>query len=130
MSCLFCRIAAGEIPATKVFEDEEIIAFDDIHPQAPMHVLVIPRVHVATLNDLDAAHEGLAGRDAAPGSGDCRASAATRRAAIARCSTATPTPGRRCSTCTCTCWADGRSPGRRDRQPVAGRTAVDEERRF
>ena len=62
MSCLFCRIAAGEIPATKVFEDDEIIAFDDINPQAPMHVLVIPRAHVATLNDLDSAHEALAGR--------------------------------------------------------------------
>jgi histidine triad (HIT) family protein len=62
MSCLFCRIAAGEIPAKKVFEDDELVAFEDIHPQAPLHVLVIPRAHVPTLNDLDQAHEALAGR--------------------------------------------------------------------
>lgn len=61
MSCLFCRIAAGEIPATKVYEDEELVAFADINPQAPMHVLVIPRAHVSTLNDLDPAHDRLVG---------------------------------------------------------------------
>lgn len=61
MSCLFCRIVAGEIPATKIYEDEQLIAFNDINPQAPMHVLVVPRSHVATLNDLDAAHDGLIG---------------------------------------------------------------------
>ena len=72
MSCLFCRIAAGEIPATKVFEDDEIVAFDDINPQAPMHVLVIPRAHVATLNDLDACARGAGRANAAPGSGDRR----------------------------------------------------------
>jgi histidine triad (HIT) family protein len=60
-SCLFCRIAAGEIPATKVYEDDRIIAFTDINPQAPMHVLVVPREHIATLNDLDPAHDGLVG---------------------------------------------------------------------
>ncbi len=61
MSCLFCRIAAGEIPAKTVYEDAEILAFEDINPQAPMHVLIGPRAHVATLNDLDAEHEALAG---------------------------------------------------------------------
>ncbi|MDQ3069528.1 MAG: histidine triad nucleotide-binding protein [Acidobacteriota bacterium] len=61
MSCLFCRIAAGEIPATLVYEDERVIAFNDINPQAPMHVLVVPRRHIATLNDLTAGDEGLAG---------------------------------------------------------------------
>jgi histidine triad (HIT) family protein len=50
-SCLFCRIVAGELPAKKVFEDDAILAFADIHPQAPFHCLVIPKVHVATLND-------------------------------------------------------------------------------
>ncbi len=60
-NCLFCRIAAGEIPATKVYEDDRIVAFNDINPQAPMHVLVIPREHVATLNDITAAHDGLVG---------------------------------------------------------------------
>ena len=62
MSCLFCRIGRSEIPAQKVFEDGEIVAFEDIHPQAPVHVLVIPRLHVATLNDLQSEHDALIGR--------------------------------------------------------------------
>ncbi len=45
--CLFCRIAAGEIPSTKVYEDEHVLAFRDIAPQAPVHVLVIPKKHVS-----------------------------------------------------------------------------------
>jgi histidine triad (HIT) family protein len=61
MSCLFCRIVAGEIPAKKVYEDDDVVAFDDINAQAPMHVLVVPRAHVATLNELDRAHDGLVG---------------------------------------------------------------------
>ena len=60
-SCLFCRIVAGEIPAARVYEDERLVAFNDINPQAPMHVLVVPRAHVATLNDLEAGHDGLVG---------------------------------------------------------------------
>ena len=60
-SCLFCRIVAGEIPAKKVYEDDQVIAFEDINPQAPMHVLVVPRTHVATLNDLAPEHDGLIG---------------------------------------------------------------------
>jgi len=61
MSCLFCKIIAGEIPASKVFEDDQLIAFNDINPQAPMHVLVVPRRHVATLNDLAAGDDALVG---------------------------------------------------------------------
>ena len=60
--CLFCRIIAGEIPSSRVYEDAEMIAFNDINPQAPMHVLVVPRAHVATLNDLTPEHDGLVGR--------------------------------------------------------------------
>ena len=60
--CLFCRIAAGEIPAGIVFQDEAVVAFRDINPQAPLHVLVVPRRHVATLNDLHEADDGLVGR--------------------------------------------------------------------
>ena len=60
-SCLFCRIARGEIPARIVHEDEDLVAFRDIAPQAPTHVLIIPRVHVATLNDLEPRHRGLLG---------------------------------------------------------------------
>jgi histidine triad (HIT) family protein len=60
-SCLFCRIIAGDIPATRVYDDDDLIAFEDLNPQAPMHVLVVPRAHFATLNDLSAAHDGLVG---------------------------------------------------------------------
>ena len=60
-TCLFCRIVAGEIPASKVYEDDRLIAFNDINPQAPMHVLVVPREHIATLNDLGPDHDALVG---------------------------------------------------------------------
>jgi histidine triad (HIT) family protein len=61
-NCLFCRIIAGELPAAKVYEDDQIVAFDDIQPQAPVHVLIVPRKHIPTLNDLDAADGPLVGR--------------------------------------------------------------------
>ena len=61
MSCLFCKIINGEIPAAKVFEDDRVIAFNDINPQAPMHVLVVPKQHIATLNDLSRADDELVG---------------------------------------------------------------------
>lgn len=50
--CLFCRIASHELPATIRFEDEAMIAFDDIHPKAPVHVLLVPKFHVASMNDV------------------------------------------------------------------------------
>lgn len=52
MDCLFCKIADGKIPAHKVFEDDEVIAFRDVNPQAPTHILLVPRRHISTLNDL------------------------------------------------------------------------------
>jgi histidine triad (HIT) family protein len=61
MSCLFCKIVAGEIPAKRVYEDDKVMAFEDINPQAPTHVLVIPKRHVATLNDLQEGDDGLVG---------------------------------------------------------------------
>ncbi len=61
MSCLFCKIIAGEIPAAKVYEDDQLMAFNDINPQAPVHVLVVPKRHVATLNDLSPADDALVG---------------------------------------------------------------------
>ena len=60
--CLFCKIAAGEIPAQVVYTDEHALAFRDINPQAPTHVLVIPRRHVASLADASDADEPLLGR--------------------------------------------------------------------
>lgn len=50
--CLFCKIIRGEIPADRVYEDDDVLAFKDIHPKAPTHVLVIPKIHVATLADM------------------------------------------------------------------------------
>jgi len=62
MDCLFCKIAAGEIPADVVYEDDEILAFRDIAPQAPVHVLVVPRRHIAGPAAVGEAEAGLAGR--------------------------------------------------------------------
>lgn len=60
--CLFCKIVAGEIPANIIYQNDQVIAFDDIHPRAPQHKLIIPRKHIATLNDLLPEDELLAGR--------------------------------------------------------------------
>ncbi len=60
-SCLFCRVIAGESPASFVHQDDRLVAINDIRPQAPTHVLVIPRRHIATLNDLTEAEDGLIG---------------------------------------------------------------------
>ena len=60
--CLFCKIVEGKIPAKLVYEDADVVAFDDIQPQAPVHVLVIPRKHVPTLNDLGPDDDALAGK--------------------------------------------------------------------
>jgi histidine triad (HIT) family protein len=59
--CLFCRIIAGKIPAQTVFEDGDLVVLKDINPQAPLHVLIIPRKHIATLNDLTGADDALIG---------------------------------------------------------------------
>lgn len=52
--CIFCKIVRGEIPCTKVYEDDKVLAFDDIHPMAPVHVIIIPKQHISTLMDIDA----------------------------------------------------------------------------
>ena len=57
--CLFCKIAAGEIPSTKVYEDDRILAFRDIAPQAPTHILVIPKVHIGSVAEVTAENSGL-----------------------------------------------------------------------
>lgn len=61
MDCLFCKIAAGEIPSTKVYEDDTILAFRDINPQAPTHILVIPKTHIGSAAELTEAHAALVG---------------------------------------------------------------------
>lgn len=60
-SCLFCKLAAGEIPSAKVYEDAKVFAFRDIAPQAPVHILVIPKTHIASVQELDAGNIDLAG---------------------------------------------------------------------
>lgn len=62
MDCLFCKIASGELKAEVLFEDSEMMIFKDINPQAPIHLLVIPKEHIATMNDTDSKHEQLLGR--------------------------------------------------------------------
>ena len=59
--CLFCQIIAGQIPGSIVYEDQELVAFKDIDPQAPLHVLIVPRRHIATLNDLRVEDDALVG---------------------------------------------------------------------
>lgn len=60
--CIFCKIVAGDIPADIVYEDEYVIAFRDLNPQAPTHILVIPRQHISTLNDLNNDNAALVGQ--------------------------------------------------------------------
>ena len=59
--CIFCKIAAGEIPSQPVYADDEMIAFQDISPQAPTHILVIPRKHISDMNDAGAEDQALLG---------------------------------------------------------------------
>ena len=59
--CLFCKIIAGEIPGALVHQDDELVAFKDVNPQAPLHVLIVPRRHIASLNDLKPQDDGLVG---------------------------------------------------------------------
>ena len=59
MDCLFCKIAAGEIPSKKVYEDEQVYAFYDIEPQAPVHVLLIPKTHIASAAEITAENSAV-----------------------------------------------------------------------
>ena len=60
--CLFCKIIKGEIPSTKVYENEEILAFNDINPAAPIHILVIPKKHIASLAHMEKEDEAIVGK--------------------------------------------------------------------
>ncbi len=61
-NCLFCKIVAGQIPAQKVYEDDEVIAFHDIHPWAPVHILVVPRQHINSMEEVTQDHQALLGK--------------------------------------------------------------------
>ena len=60
--CIFCKIAAGEIPSRRVYEDDEIIAFHDINPWAPVHFLIVPKMHITSMAQLEDQHAALMGR--------------------------------------------------------------------
>lgn len=61
MDCLFCKINDNEIPADRVFEDDKVLAFRDLHPQAPVHILIIPRKHISTINEIPEDDKALIG---------------------------------------------------------------------
>lgn len=61
-NCIFCKIVAGKIPSRKVYEDEDLLAFHDINPWAPVHFLIIPKEHIASLADVGTQHQALLGR--------------------------------------------------------------------
>ena len=61
-SCIFCKIASGQVPSQQVYEDHELVVFKDIHPAAPVHLLMVPREHFDNLNAAQPSHEGLLGR--------------------------------------------------------------------
>ena len=60
--CIFCKIVAGEIPSKKVYEDDDVFAFHDIHPAAPVHFMIIPKQHVASLNECNETHAAILGK--------------------------------------------------------------------
>ena len=62
MDCIFCKIIAGEIPSNKVYEDDKILAFHDINPEAPVHVLVIPKVHIPSVDGITAENSAVVAR--------------------------------------------------------------------
>ena len=62
MDCIFCMIVDGKIPSSKVYEDENILAFKDINPQAPIHVVVIPKEHIASLDEINASNSDIAAK--------------------------------------------------------------------
>ncbi|MCQ2480929.1 MAG: histidine triad nucleotide-binding protein [Clostridia bacterium] len=59
MDCLFCKIIAGEIPSSKVYEDDMVYAFNDIDPQAPVHILIIPKEHIASVNEVNESNSAV-----------------------------------------------------------------------
>jgi histidine triad (HIT) family protein len=75
--CIFCKIVRGEIPCKKVYEDEEIFAFHDINPIAPVHFMIVPKQHIASLAETDMSHQAVLGRILAKAGELARAQGAT-----------------------------------------------------
>ena len=61
-NCIFCRIIKGEIPSEKVYEDDDVFAFHDLHPVAPVHFMLIPKLHIASLDNVEEKHRDLLGK--------------------------------------------------------------------
>lgn len=61
MDCVFCKIASGEISTTKIYEDDKVVAFNDLEPQAPIHILIIPKEHIESVNDIDSSNSNIVG---------------------------------------------------------------------
>lgn len=59
MDCVFCKIASGEIPSAKVYEDDTVVAFNDLEPQAPVHILIIPKTHITSMADINEENSGV-----------------------------------------------------------------------
>ena len=109
---IFGKIVRGEIPCDKVYEDELVLAFRDIHPQAPTHILIIPKKAIVSMAEVEEGDEAVLGRMMVVASRIARERGWTRTG-IASWSTRAGTGGRRCSTSTCTCWRGGSWVGRR-----------------
>ena len=62
MDCIFCKIARNEIPSKKLYEDDEIVAFNDLEPQAPVHVLIIPKAHISSANEITTENSEIVGK--------------------------------------------------------------------
>jgi hypothetical protein len=61
-NCIFCKIIKGEIPSKKIYEDDDVFAFHDVHPAAPVHFMLIPKLHIASLDDVEEKHRDLLGK--------------------------------------------------------------------
>ena len=110
MDCIFCKIANGEIPTTKVYEDDTVIAFNDLSPQAPIHVLIIPKEHITSAADIKPETVRLLHIFLKLQQSSERISASKTDTALL--TTAALTADRQLNICTSTLWAAGSSAGR------------------
>ena len=115
MDCLFCKIIEGTIPSKSVYQDDQCLAFHDIDPQAPVHVLVIPRKHIASLAEAQKEDEALLGHLLQAAAEVARTQGLVERLSH-RDQHRPATPVKLSITCTSTCWAAARWTGRRDRR--------------
>ena len=103
MDCVFCKIAKGEIPSKKAYEDDQILAFYDLDPQAPVHILLIPKAHIASANELTEENSAVVSHIFLTAAKLAKELGLKRATALSI--TAGKTAGRPCSTCISICWA-------------------------